>query len=39
MLPIIFWYSGKTDPEANGPLCQCKVGKFDLGAPIQFGQL
>ena len=39
MLPVIFWYSGKTDTEANEPMCQCTAGKYDLGADIQFGQV
>ena len=39
MLPVIIWYSGKTNPQVNEPLCRCKVGKIDLGALIQFGQL
>ena len=38
MRPMIFWYSSKTDPEANELLCQCKVGNFDLIAPVRFGQ-
>ena len=38
MLPIISCYSGKTGPEADEPLCQCKVGKFDLGAPTRFSK-
>ena len=39
MLPVFFWYSAKTDTEVNEPMCQCAVGKFDLGADIQFGQV
>ena len=39
MLPVIFWYSGKTDTEANEPMCQCMVSKFDLCADIQFDQV
>ena len=39
MLPVIFWYSGRTDSEANEPKCQCKIGKFVLGAHFQFGQV
>ena len=39
MLRVVFWYSGKTDTEANEPMCQRKVGKFDLGAHFQFGQV
>ena len=39
MLPVILWYSGETDPETNEPMCQCKVGKFDLGAHFQFFQV
>ena len=39
MLPVIFCYSGKTDAEANEPMRQCKVGKFDLGTHFQFGQV
>ena len=39
MLPVIFWYSSETDPEANEPMCQCQVGKVDLGAHIELGQV
>ena len=39
MLPVFFWYSGKTDTEANECMRQCTVGKFDLVADIQLGQV